>query len=155
VPALAIVDRLDGVDAAGEGFAGEGGRVGAPEMGDVAEGLGLIFDLVLGVDGVTIFCDGCDPVIDGEDVGAVGADGDEASVGEEELLPAGAVLVGGTGDCAVDGGDELVEGVGGWAGGGCLGLGMEGEPMSQHRGHGAPSEGEKDEHSTHGGSVLA
>src|ERR1035438_6517519 len=118
VPALPIVDGLDGVDATGEGLAGEGGFVGAPEMGDVAEGLGLIFELVLGDDGVVVFGDGGDSVVDGEDVGAGGGVGDRSHVGEEELAEAGAVFVGGAGDGFVDGGDELVEGgcwrAGGW-----------------------------------------
>ncbi len=122
VPGLPIVNGLDGVDATGEGLAGEGGFVGAPEMGDVAEGLGLIFELVLGDNGVVVFGDGGDPVIDAEDVGADGADGDETHVGKEELAEAGAVFVGGAGDGVVDGGDELVEGGCWWAGGwGCRG----------------------------------
>ena len=152
VPALAIVDGLDGVDAAGEGLAGEGGFVGAPEMGNGSEGLGLIFELVFGDDFVVVFGDGGDPVVDGEDVGAGGANGDETRVREEELAEAGAVFAGGTGDGSVDGGDELVEGVGGWAGGWGWrwrrrwGLGVdggEGDGADKHEGEAA-----------HGGSLI-
>jgi hypothetical protein len=91
VPALSVVDGLDGVDAAGERLAGEGSGVGAPEMGDVAESFGLIFDLVFGDDFVAVFGNAGDPVIDGEGVRAVGGDGDEPCVGEENLAEAGAV----------------------------------------------------------------
>jgi hypothetical protein len=110
VPALSIVDSLNGVDAAGEWFAGEGSAVGAPEMGDVAESLGLKFELMLGNDLVAVFGDRCDPVIDGEDVGASDAHRDQAHIGKENLAKAGAVFVGRTGDGFVDGGDELIEG---------------------------------------------
>src|ERR1700691_1349951 len=101
VPALSVVDGLDGVDAAGDGLAGEGSGVGAPEVGDVAEGLGPDFDLVLGDDRIAIFRDGSDPVIDGENARSVGADGDEARFGKEELSHAAAVSIGGAGDGAV------------------------------------------------------
>ena len=122
VPVLSVEDGLDGVDAAGEGLAGEVRGVGAPEMGDVAEGFGLNFDLVFGDDFVAVFGDGCDPVIEGEDVRAVGADGNEAHVGQQKLFHAGAVFVGGTADGVVEGNDELIEGCGGWARRGGWGL---------------------------------
>ena len=152
VPALPIVDSLDGVDAAGEGLAGEGGGVGAPEMGDVAESLGLIFELMLGDDGVVVFGDGGDPVVDGQDVGAGSADGDQADVGKEDLAKAGAVFVGGAGDGVVDGGDELVESCGGWAGhgGGGLGLGLH---LGVDWGEGCGA-GEDEDEAAHGGSVV-
>jgi hypothetical protein len=124
VPVLSVVDGLDRVDAAREGLAGQGGGVGAPEMGDVAEGFGLIFNLVFGDDFVAVFGDGCDPVIDGEDARAVGADGNEARGGQQKLLHAGAVFVCGAGDSGVEGDDELVEGGGGWTGCGSWGGGL-------------------------------
>ena len=118
VPVLSVKDCLDGVDAAGEGLAGQGGGVGAPEMGDVAEGFGLNFNLVFGDDFVAVFGDGCDPVIKGEDARTVGADRNKAHVGQQKLLHAGAVFVGGAGDGGVEGDDELVEGGSGGAGDG-------------------------------------
>ncbi len=116
MPVLAVVDGLDGVDAASERLAGERSGVGTPEMGDLAKGFRLIFDLMLGDDFVAVFGNGGNPVVDGENVWAVGADGDEAHVGKEDLAETGTVLVGGAGDGVVQSDDELVEGGGGWAG---------------------------------------
>jgi len=71
LPALAVEDGLDAVDAAigwlvvGSDF----GFVGAPEMGDVGPGLRLDLQLVLGEDRVAALGDRVDPAVDIEDDG--------------------------------------------------------------------------------------
>jgi len=117
-------------------------------MGDGAEGLGLKFELVLGDEGVVVFGDGGDPVVDGEDVGAGWADGDKAGIGAEDLAEAGAVFIGGAGDGLVDGGNELVEGGGGWAG--CRGWRWR---LGVGCGEGCGA-GEDEGEAAHGGSVI-
>jgi len=139
LPALAVEDGLNAVDAAVENFAfgglafgGGAGFVGAPEVGHVGPGFGADLDLMLVKDGAAALGHGVDPAVDGEEDGggrAVGgdADGDEAGVGEKKLAEAGAVLVGGAADRGVNGRDELVERGGGGTGGDCgcdLGFGL-------------------------------
>ena len=154
MPVLSIVDGLDGVDAASDGFAGEGGAVGAPDMGDAAEGFGLIFELVLGDNFIAVFLDRRDPVIDSEHAGAGGSDGDEPRAGDENLTEAGAIFAGGAGDGGIESGDEGVEGGGGrtdgrwslgWRGSGCLGVEQGGREGQQ---------GEKESEASHGGSLA-
>ena len=135
-------------------------------MGDVAIGFRLVFDLLLGDGFVAVFGDGGDPVIDGKEAGSGGADGDETRAGEEKRAKTGAVFGGGAGDGGVEGGDELIEGGSGRAGGGLRrdrlsrgggwgwSLGVGGEPMSQHQGHGAPDDREEGEEAAHGGKCI-
>lgn len=113
VPVLSVINRLDGIDATRQGLASQRRGIRAPEMGDVAEGFRLKFDLLLADLSIAIFGNGGDPVVDGEDARPGGAYRDQAHVREENLAEAAAIFVGGTGDRIIDGGDELVEGCGG------------------------------------------
>lgn len=123
VPLLAVVDGLDAIDAAvsGLGVVADAGFVGAPEMSEVGPRLGLDVQLVLSEHGAAALRDRVDPAVDVEDDRggcAIGgdADWDEARVGQKERAEAGSILVCGTGDRGVDGGDELIERGGGRAG---------------------------------------
>src|ERR1700722_15711278 len=91
LPAFAVKDGLDAVDAAvhqlafGVGSVGSGaGFVGAPEVGKVGPGVVVDLDLHLDEDGAAALGHGVYPALDGEDArrgGAVGGDADRNEAG--------------------------------------------------------------------------
>src|SRR6266851_8046178 len=121
--AVAVLEELEAVDAAGEGggVCGVVARlVGAPDVDYVSELLDLVVDAALEeAAGGHVSAAAGDVVVDGEEdgvgVGRVlgGAGGNEASVREEEGAHAVPVagLAPGAGDDVVDRGDNGVDGV--------------------------------------------
>jgi hypothetical protein len=118
VPAVLVVEKLDGVYAAGEGFfvGGVAGFIAAENLGHVAEAVDLVDDGLF-VEGVSfeVAAGEIDVFVDGQEAGRmVGGflrDGSEARVFGEEGAEAVVVAVaGGARDDGVKGGEDGVDG---------------------------------------------
>jgi hypothetical protein len=131
VPAVLVVEELDGIDAAGEGFfvVGVAGFVAAEDLGHVAEAVDFVDDGVF-VESVSfeIGSGAVDVVVDIQQArGVVGVFfGDRGQAGvfrEEGAETVPIAIAGGAGNDGVEGGEDRVEGFYvGWVGGGRLGL---------------------------------
>ena len=127
VPAVLVVEELDGIDAAGEGFfvGGVAGFVAGEDLGDVAEAVDFVDDGIF-VEGMRfeVAAGEGDVFVGAHEAGGVVGrffgDGSEAGVFGEEGAEARPVsLAGGAGDDGVESGEDGVDGfyVGGIGGG--------------------------------------
>jgi hypothetical protein len=131
IPSVLVVEELDGVDAAGEGFfvGGVAGFVAAENLGHVAEAVDFVDDSLFEERvGFEIWSGAIDVVVDIQQArGVVGVFfGDRGQAGvfrEEGAETVPIAIAGGAGNDGVEGGEDRVEGFYvGWVGGGRLGL---------------------------------